>query len=269
MALVVMSSLSAFVFTRSVRRDNERRLLGSQADQIGELVNNLGIQQQGPVAAAAVIANRTSGDPQAFQAVVSAQTPPGEAVEGWALLTRDATGVKVASTAGADAGALAIYAFPSPEVSQRLAAAFDGKFEVVGLLGTGLSRRLVMAQGMAGPGHPYVAYYEIPLLEAAGASGSGQVFGAVNLALYVGTAMTPANLVLATGAISGDVVTRVVNIGDYPITFSVSAKRPLAGGLATNLPWMIVVFLLVAGAVVSSVVEMNQRKRDDALRLVD
>ncbi len=269
--VVAALAVSAFAFTRSVRDDNERRLLGSEADQLGQVVQSLGAQEQSAVVSAAIVANHSAGDPDVFRSVAGSSSSAGGAGQSWALLTRTAGQLVVAASLGADASALAIVAQPSPAADARISEAFAGRFVVVGILGEGIARRLVMAAGAPDGAGPYVAYYEIPLLLAA-SQGAGTGSGGladVNVALYVGAEPSPEGLVIATGPVARDHVTRTVSIGSAPITYVVWGKHPLSGGLSTELPWISFSLLLLAGWLVACVIEMNLRRRDAALLLVE
>jgi signal transduction histidine kinase/ActR/RegA family two-component response regulator len=272
LGVVVVLATAAFVATRRIDADNERQLLSAQADQLGQLVDSLASQEQGAVVAAAVVADHTNGDPVAFRSLVAASSG-GQAPQGWALLTRHGTELTAATTVGTDANSLVIFRNPGPAVTARIMQAFEGKFEVVGIFGAGLTRRLVLAGGVPGMANSFVAYYEIPLIQAASqtAAQSAQSSGVgsdINIALYVGTP-NPGSLVFSTGRLSGPQVVRSVSIGDSTMSYVVWAQHPLAGPLSTDLPWLALGFLLVGGVAIAVVFEMNLRKRDAALRLVD
>jgi signal transduction histidine kinase/ActR/RegA family two-component response regulator len=269
LVVILAVSLGAFVFTRSVRDDNEQRLLSAQAAELAQVVQSLGSQEQAPLASAAIVADHTNGLPAAFRSLVTGLSPAGQPVQGWALLTRQAGKVVPVATVGVDPSALAIITNPDPVATSRIAAAFRGQFEVVGIYGTGVTRRLAMAAG-APAGGAFVAYYEVPLVAAAASSGTSNAVGpGIGIGLYVGATPSAAGLVLATGKPVGTSVERTVNIGQVPISLVVWGEHPLSGSLAYNLPWLSLVFLLVGGLAVALMIEMNLRKRDAALHLVN
>ena len=264
LALVVAVAVAAFTVASSVRDDNERHLLGLQADQVAQLLDSLASGQKVPVQTAAVLAAQDNdGD---FTQAVSVAT--GQL---WAVLHRNGSDVSIDQVVGGAAADVqpTITGLDS-SAQQRLTDAFNGQFVVLGIFGSGLNKRIAMAAGDPGGGDT-AAYTEVSLFASAAGAGTTTLLSDIDLALYVSQDLTDENLVLTTTQdlpIKGLSVTRTVNIGEMPVTYVLHPRSPLSGSFATRTPWLLALLVLGLGALVVFVMELNLRKRDHALELV-
>jgi signal transduction histidine kinase len=98
-----------------------------------------------------------------------------------------------------------------------------------------------------------------------------QPFHELNVALYVGTRPVAAKLILSTTRdvpLRGRVASGPVTAGDSTWLVVASARQPLAGTLASSVPKILLLAVLLIGIAMTAVVESVSRRRDYALTLV-
>jgi len=264
--LVVISALVSFNVARSVRDDNERRLLDVQADQMTGLVQSLGSQYQATVASASVVAQRSHGDPAELAAFITASKQQGV----WLTLHRGPDGITAAPVLdGGPASQLA--ANRNPAVDALLGRAFDGGFEIVGMFGTGLNRSIGLAAGVPGIPGDDIAYVEFSLVQAAttpstqDATSYGEGLGDLYLALYIGD-VAPQNFIFATAKdVPGRHVVRTMSFGSQSVSLVVAATHSLTGDLSTWMPWIFLALGLLGGPLFFVITELTLRRRDTAI----
>jgi len=258
-----------FGFARSVRDENERRLLSLQADEMMGLVQSLAEQFRATVASVSVVAQRSGGDPSEFESFIAASQPPSGAT--WVLLHRGPDGITAKATVSPSGAAPALLANTTPDVRAVLDRAFDGSFQIVGMFGAGLGRSLGIASGVPGVPGDDIAYVEYPLATAAATpsaaadSPAGASLKDLYLALYLGDPQ-PENLVFQTAdRAGGHQVTRSTQFGSQWISVVVAAKRPLNGDLASAMPWILFGIGVGGGIVLTIITELTLRRRDRAV----
>jgi len=269
--LVLASSMTAFGIARSVRDDNERRLLNLQADEITSLFQSLAGQYQSAVTTASVVAQRSNGDPSEYASFVGTiQASQGGT---WFLLHRDADGRVTPTTSVGPSDATPVLATNrTPDVDAQLDQAFSGNFVVVGIFGTGAARTLAMAGGVPGATSSDIAYVEYSLLAAAASSTqtsdqSNSTMQDLDMALYLNDQPTDANLIFATTPTMHDTRSeRLIHVGAKTLLLVVSAKHPLSGELTTKLPWVLLLVGLLGGGAIFFATEATSRRRDRAVR---
>ena len=97
-------------------------------------------------------------------------------------------------------------------------------------------------------------------------------FHELNVALFVGSKVDPAKLVLSTASslpLRGPVATSPVTIGGDTWLVAASARQPLAGDLTGSMPAILLTAILLIGLAMTALVEGMSRRRDYAVALVD
>jgi signal transduction histidine kinase len=98
-----------------------------------------------------------------------------------------------------------------------------------------------------------------------------QPFHELNVALYVGARPETAKLIISTGRdvpLRGRVASSPVTVGGSTWLVVASARQPLAGTLASNVPKILLLAALLIGIAMTAVLEGVSRRRDYALSLV-
>jgi signal transduction histidine kinase len=275
-ALVVLVA-AAYVASATAHRavdENEHRLLLDRTAEIQSLLESLGSGYEVQVASISAIAEVTNGDPDLFrEAVLSFDEGAAEATDsGWGLLRRTPAGFEQLGLLGTATPAAD---FP-PEFTDGLLHAAEGNFTVLGFRGSGLTRSLIMASGRPGAGGEYVTYSEFGLLDATAASASGggvseddNPISGVAIEVFIGTKADPDQLLFAFGtADESNEVRRVVEIAGAEVFIEVSPTGPLGGSLAVALPNFLLIGGILLGLSLSGVLEITQRRRDDAVGAV-
>jgi signal transduction histidine kinase len=268
LALLVAAAVGASVTASHVVRDNEEQLLHDRTGEVRSLLESIGTTYEAQMASVAAIAQVTDGDVIQFRtAVEGVDSRAATAAEGgWGLLRRTPAGYVSEAVVGAPTAAADL----PPEWTAGLDEAAAGHFTVLGVMGSGMARRLGMASGRPGIGGDVVVYNESSLVGAAASSAGGEdspIVG-VAMALYVGTEADPTQLVLGIGKVTGHVERAVVDISGAKVFLEVSATEPLGDPLATHLPGLLLATGVLLGLSIASVVELSQRRRDDALSTV-
>ena len=270
LALLVVASVGASLTASKGVADNEARLLRDRTSEVGSLLESLGSGYEAQMASVAAIAEITGGDPAEFQtAVAGVDAAAATATSGgWRLLRHTDAGFIDVAAVGA---ATPLSGLP-PEWTAALELAAAGHFSVLGFLGGEQNRRLVMAIGRLGVGGEVVVLNEVSLIGAtASAAGddTDEVISGVAIKVFVGTEPDPDQLLLAFGtADEHKLERRVINVSGVDLLLEVSALEPLGGGVATQLPDWLLASGLLLGLSIASVVEMSQRRRDDAMATV-
>ena len=269
LALLVAAAIAASGTAQRVVEDNEAQLLADRTAEVESLLESLGSSVEAQMVSVAAIAQVTGGDPDQFRAAVEGVDPTAaEATDGgWGLLHGTSEGWVGVAGVGAPTEAVDL-----PESwAGGLDRAASGQLTVLGFLGAGMNRSFVLATGRTGTGGDLVVYNEVSLVGAAAASASeaDDPLAGVAIEVFIGTEPDPANLLLAFGTSDeGREERRVVNIKGVDVLLEVSATGPLGGELAAQLPNLLLGGGAVLGLAIASVVEMSQRRRDDAMATV-
>ena len=278
LALLVAAASVASGTAQKVVEDNEAQLLHERTAEVASLLESLGTSYEAEIVSVAAVAGVTGGDPEQFRtAVLGVDDTAGTPGSGsWSLLRRTPDGWAIVN-------ALGVVTPPSElpaEVAAGLERAAQGDFVVLGFLGSGLSRRLAMATGRPGAAGDLVVYTETGLIAAtaAAAEGDGETgadaseqspVSGIAARVYVGPKADPDRFLLAVGEFDdSQVASRVVDVAGTELFLQVSPTEPLGGGLALALPKFLFWGLCLIGLSLAGVVETVQRRRDDAVRLV-
>lgn len=267
LTLLVAASIGAATTAQRVVDDNEARLLKDRTEEVASLLESIGTSFEAQLSSVASVAQATGGDPEQFRAAVAGVS--GEAGTGaWGLLRRTPDGW----ADDAAVGTVTPFAQLPADWGEGLDYAASGRFTVLGFLGEGFTRRFAMAAGRPGVTGDLVVFSEIPLAAAAGASAdqaNANPLTGVALELFIGTTPDPDQVLLQVGRPDeSKEERRVVDISGVSVLLEVSASEPLGGTLATRLPVVLLFGGCLLGLAIASVVEMSQRRRDDALATV-
>jgi signal transduction histidine kinase len=117
-------------------------------------------------------------------------------------------------------------------------------------------------------------YLQAPIDPAAAAQGQvaqQRPFNELSVALYATPRADPSQLVLTTAGptLHGQVARQEIAVGGRRWLLSASAREPLVGTFANDVPWVILGVGLVIALISSGVMIVFQRRRDYALALVD
>ncbi|MGK2946948.1 MAG: sensor histidine kinase [Acidimicrobiales bacterium] len=269
MALCVAASLGAGITADRVVDENEAQLLRDRTGEVASLLESLGTSLEAQMASVAAVANVTDGDPEEFRRAVAGVAPDAadQAQGGWAVLRRTEAGFVQEVSVGAPAPVTDL----PEEWASGLERAAEGSFTILGFLGDDLTRRFAMVIGRPGVAGDVVVYNETSLIGAATASAADQAdnpISGVAVEVYIGDTPDPERLLIGLGEPSGQIERTVVDISGVDVLLLVSATEPLGGTPAARLPWILFIGGLLLGLAIASVVEMSQRRRDDAMATV-
>jgi PAS domain S-box-containing protein len=265
---LVAGSLGMFVVFRRVVDDQEQRLLGERAAEVGALLTtsvtsfDSSLRVLGPIG--------VSADPAAM--ALFAQSA-GALLEG---------GTKAVGVAADSGGGLAVVASvgAGPAVGARLvgergalagrALALAPPRLVSAIITDGAETRFVLARAVAGshavayretvvqPGRPVPSTRESPFRE-------------LRVALYASPRADPHQLLVTTEAhvpLSGTVKRHLFPLGADRWLLVVGARDSLVGPFTQNVPWLLLGGGLVMALLATTIVETLGRRRAYALGLV-
>jgi signal transduction histidine kinase len=254
-----------FVVTRHLANDQERRLLNERTAEVGSLLSSaVGTGLQGSLTALAATAQQS---PVGFTEAANSQLASG-AVAAIALVVRRGQDWVVQATAGTalKAGQTLI----GPRRSFVDAARGAQIHADVIVVSEGVSRLAVAIKPPTGSG---AAVYEEYIVDPTRPTkiAQSQPFHELNVALYVGSRPDEARLLIGTTRdvpLRGRTGSSQVKVGDGTWLVVASARHPLAGTLANNLPKILSLVALLIGVAMTVLVESVSRRRDYALALV-
>jgi signal transduction histidine kinase len=268
LAVAVGATVLIVAVARTVVADNEERLLRQRADELVLIVSSLGSNLQADVVSATVAAQEADGDTANFARFVT-QGDNADPSDTWVLLRRTPFGLAEVTHTGSEP---LLDANRDEALNRDLLEAADGGFAIVALGGeAGPLQALGVAAGRPGVAGDYLAFREIPLIQAA--AGSDEVnngFEDVGIALYLGRTADPDRqvLALAMDEVEGDTVSVPFQYGGQRLTLVVGATQPLTGELTADLPMILLVVAGSVGLLMTAVVAFTLRRRDRAEQLV-
>ena len=295
--LCVCGTTAGTVFTHRVVQQSEHRLLQQKASAAAIIMSGLLGQSYAPAVqslASAVGADGTV-DTGRFGAVSAALTAPqatsptqqgGLGATGAAIL--DLALPQVLQTSGRLAVDLTVPADLAELVRAAGVAATDpahaafaglhgsGTFRVLSLLATAPGGRAAYLEV------PYSSKVDAGALEAA--PQYNQAFGGLDFAIYYGDTATGelmwsnkqdkalngyvARVFVGLTSTSGFEST-AYDAGRRPLMIALEARQPLIGQFSQVFPWLLLAFGLLSGTAVLVLTKKTQRRKDDALVLVD
>jgi signal transduction histidine kinase len=273
----VITGFGLAALTDTMNNRDNHRLLVLQANDSVISITSLLSQFEGTMSSYAAVASATGGDSAALANV--AKTEQGyDGFTALAVLKENARGAPTVTTIlGKPRIAAPISTLPS-EVRTILARTLAGpSFQVVGFLGTGQARLLILSARASTDPSQYVSYAEIPLPE-------GTVvpmgYPKLDFAVFSGTASESETLFSNTGHVPlhGERVNVYIDIasanvvvkpkpGEPTLLLAVSARGSLLSTPALLLPWILGTFSLVMGGLVIMAVDSAARRRDLAIEV--
>jgi anti-sigma regulatory factor (Ser/Thr protein kinase) len=253
-AVVLMVTLVLAWLASAVNTNNTHRLLAQQVAQAATLLSTQVAVIQTQMADAGQVADATDGRPGPFTRFAAATvSAPGMSLSLWRV-----TGDEVEQLAAHG---------PEPLLPADGPASFltglqpTGQLSVAGIL-QGPEPRLAYALMPAGETAGLVVYAEAPLNRRVSVA-TGEAFGGLDLAAYLGRTTSADQLVQTTAPIPirGDTATKRVPFGDSEFTIVAASRTGLTGPLSAALPWIV---LGVGGALAvggGSMVETLSRRR--------
>jgi PAS domain S-box-containing protein len=259
----VAATVASVVVMRGVMADQERRLLRERANEVAAFLSTSFAPAGSAVRALATAAN---GGPTVFTATSRAMTSKGVVLT--LLLSKDGPGFSVQASAGSGPGVGTSVDAARAALATRALGASDF---VSGVLNEGGTTRLALAGRTASPGG--VAEYETVLTPSrAIPTSSTAPFHELQGSVYASPVADPAALVFtsqsARRGATGEVGTTFA-VGADRWFVSVTARQPLIGSFAEQVPWILLAVGVLATLFAALLVETLVRRRIFALRLVD
>jgi signal transduction histidine kinase len=264
LAIFIAMTGVLFAVTSHLADDQEQRLINERTAEVGSLLSGAvatGLQTSLTGLAAA------AKSPADFTAAAQAQLASSPTTAGVALVARRGPDWVVQKTAGK--------AFT---VGQTLTGARRSVLDATGAqlhadvitVSPGVSRLAIAVKPPTAAG---AAVYEEYVVDPSRPTriAQSQPFHELNVALYVGSRPETARLLLGTTRdvpLRGRTGSSEVKVGDGNWLVVASARHPLAGSLASNLPKILSVMALLIGIAMTVLVESVSRRRDYALTLV-
>ena len=257
--------LAATMTVRSLIRDQERRLLSERTTEVGSFLSSAlsGVRPELLSAGMAALndgprsqlflVNARAVVPQAGIVVV-AQLRDGAFHNVAVFGTQGASGVAVTG----DRAKLAQRAFASGDVVTGLAIEPDGKHLLMGVP--------VPAT------YPSVAFLDSPLGPPQATSPPNSPYRELNVVVYYGPAVDPARVLFSVGTVpvaTRSSATQIVVVGKDPWLIVTSARTPLVGTFASNLPWLLLGGGILISALMVALIEVLRRRRSYAMALVE
>ena len=259
-----------FVFARANVQDSDRSLVRERTGQTLSVVLTVTQQVEAIVAAGAIAAEFTNGDPSAFQAATGGVTT--SLLSSLSLVRIEPGGPTLVTSVGRRAPLL-FDELGAGDLATLDEIAGTGSRLTYVARGTVAGEHLAAFATSAGPGSTLVLYSEITAADAqAQTQASGIASSDMRFAIYLGDAATPDALILSSpdGLPSGgNVVTDRVPIGGEELIVVLGPRHRLVSGFAWAAPWILLAIGLVQTVLIAILVERGRRRRDEALRLVD
>ena len=259
-------AVGLFIGTSRVAADQNKRLLVERTAEVGELLsssvgtglgssltslaaggqvltaasfthNAQGLVTSDAVAAIALIEHR--GSSWVVEAAVGKALTPGQTLTGPRLLIVQSAGAKLRSDL-----------FAVSPTDSRLGAA--------------------MGPPVSSPGTVLYEEYTVDPARPTTLT-QAQPFHELNVAVYVGSEPVASKLLLSTTPrvpLQGRTARSPIPVGDGTWLVVASARQPLSGALANEVPTILTAAVLIIGLAMTVVVESVSRRRDYALALV-
>lgn len=247
---------------------NEQRLLNLRVREAAQVLGTSLPAVQTPLASAAALADATNGNRKKFRAFIN---PYVGSHQGASFVSVSLWRVKSLRR-----GPKVVVGLP-PQINRAVAPGFlkhadmSAQLSVLPML-NGRSPRVGYALTAHGA-TSYVAYGETVVpVHGYTPTPPNSAFSDLNYAIYLGDSQRSDDLVLAdvrTTPITGHRAMAKVPFGDTVLTLVMSTRRPLAGGLPQNLPWIILgvgVFLTLGASLLMLRLSQGQ---ESARRLAD
>ena len=268
MVFVVMAagSVGGAVLLHRFVADQEHRLLTERASEASLLVGSMFDSQTATLPLLGALVESAPGN----EAAVLSRLVPDGAPASVGMVSRSGDGDVVDAAVGGDLVAGDVLSGDRAAVVDR-AFASDG---VVSTVFADRGRRMLMfatvTPGGGGTGRVLlqVFAFQPEMLESAGRGGP---FSELDGAVYASKVPDESRVLFATAAtpITGRTVQRSVTVAGDEWSLVVRARHPLVGGLAADAGWYLLAAGLITAALMTGLLEVLNRRRAYALRLVD
>lgn len=269
----LLLSFSLFVGAGQLVSNQERRLLQERTGEVALLLqssmqsafrdtlNTLVTAAQNSPEAVTRAAQELAGTPNVTTVAVIADAGP----RGWLVQASAGTGLEVGQAVSGTRLDLVKKAGPLLH-SDVVEVGTEQQFAVVKAVPDAVEPLMAAGSGTV------AVYVEFTIDTHQGTTVTeAEPFHELRVAVYIGDQPDPARLIVTTTdqlPIVGDTITRSITVGADNWLLVTSARQPLAGTLLHNVPWVLAVALLLAGAAMSGTVEAVARSRDRAIQLV-
>ncbi|MFL6100315.1 MAG: sensor histidine kinase [Actinomycetales bacterium] len=266
LATFVAIAAGLYVGSRHLANDQEQRLLEERTGEVGTLLSSaIGTGLTGSLTSLATLAQQPTT--AAFQRAATSTAATGNAAS-VAFVKKVGTAWVVQASAGSSLHVGD--ALSGPRLA--LAQAADGQLRSdVFVVSAGQSRLgVVLGAPVSRAGTAvYEEFFVDPSRPARVTQ--AQPFHELNVALYVAPQATTSKLLLSTTShlpIQGRTARTQVPVGSTSWLVVASARQPLSGSLASNVPTILALAALLIGLAMAGVVESVTRRRDYAVGLV-
>ena len=249
----------------NVTRDQEKTLLKERIGELAAVVSTY-ISDARSTLIGAGSAGAAGGSTEVFDALAASSVITGSNV---AVVRRQGGALAIIAAAGA--GMPKVGSTPPTEIASVIQRAFSARDAVSGIVTENGARHLVLALKV--PGYTKtVAYVDRQLTPAVAApTDPNSPYRELNVAIYASAAGKPGTLVLLSGdkpEQGSGTVRQTFAAGSDTWSLEISARKPLAGTLATAFPLLVGGAGAILAVVLGLLIEVLVRRRAYALRLV-
>ncbi len=267
--VLVVATVALTATSRRVLDDQEQRLLQQRAAEVSALFTLSGSRLQEALRTTSTVVQLTGADGAAFTSTAQVALA-GRTFGGIAVVQSDGGANRIVQSAGQGFEAGRTLGEPVAGLLQRARA--DGVFVSTPVFERDGQRRIGYAVLVPNVSPRTLVYAESPVLPPnPEATRSGTLFSDLDGALYAGTEIDPAQLLIAAGDFKpgSGAVRETVQLGGDTWLLELSPRGSLVGSLADRQPWLYLVGGLILAVLVSALVETLLRRRQFALGLVD
>ena len=264
--LVALGAVGSFVLFHQKVSADERRLLEVRARETTALFESFSEGIQRTLVGSAVVADATRGDRVAVATSFSESLKASLFATAALIEFGEAAAEPEATFVGAEPAVFPLLADEAIERLRQVSA--EGGLRLIDVRTVGGTRVAGLAAATKG-GSPRVAYAELLVPDLFGAAGQGD--DEIQFAFYL-TGEESEAAVVATNAsdlpIPGPRVVERLSLGSEEALVVVGARTGLAGSLSALSPWIALSAGLIGAVILTALVEITRRGRDDALGLV-
>jgi signal transduction histidine kinase len=262
-ALAMTLTLVTALLIHHVNDDTEHRQLHQRTREAALVLQSLIGTIESPMHTAALVLNVTGANDGIFRTLAGSSTGKGEFAVGAALLrVAGRSSPQVVSHVGEP---LALTA----SGPQRDVGPVNDQITLVDQLQSPLGRRLGIVLGTSGSAKGYALYVEVQFPIPGVDLRKEEAFSDLKYAVYVGT--TPHRDAVLFGTTSrpmhGNTSSQRIQVGNSNLLVVATPSHPLTGGLAHDLPWLVILVGLIGTACGAAAVEALGRRQDAAILL--
>jgi signal transduction histidine kinase len=266
-AVFAAAAVGLYAGATRVANDQEQRLLSGRAAEVGQLLSSA-VSASVQSTLTSLVSAAQQPTPASFAQLAQGMVAASPTVVGIAVIRH--SGAEWVVSQGAGKAVVAGQTLTGPRLS--LVAATGAKLHLDVFAVSGTDSRLGVALGPPATPAGTVVYEEFSVDPTRSrAITQGAPFHELNVALYAGVRPSTAKLFLSTTTqvpLRGRTASSAVAIGDGSLLLVASARQPLAGTLASEVPKILLAAVLLIGLAMATVVEGVGRRRDYAVGLV-